>query len=60
MARRRRGCGPEGDVGGDDEADLLADVVEGQDFVEEEQAGVGDAELIGGGAGSFSIWRTTS
>ena len=37
-----------GDVGGLDEPDLLADVVEGENFVEEEKAGVGYAELVGG------------
>ena len=36
------------DVGGDDQPDLLADVVEGQHLVEEEQAGVGNAELVVG------------
>jgi hypothetical protein len=41
------------DVGGDDEVNLFADVVEGQDFVEEEQAGVGDVQLVGGGCGQL-------
>jgi hypothetical protein len=40
-----------GDVGGGYEPDFLADVVEGEHFVEEEQAGVGNAELVGGERG---------
>ena len=38
-------------VGGDNHPDLLADVVEGQHLVEEEQAGIGDTELVLGFAG---------
>lgn len=37
-----------GDVGGFDEPDLFADVVEGEDFVEEEEAGIGYSQLVGG------------
>ncbi len=35
-------------VRGDDEQDLLLDVVEGEDLVEEHQAGVGEAQVVGG------------
>ena len=35
------------EVGGDDEVDLFLDVVEGEDLVEEHEAGVGDVELVG-------------
>ena len=38
----------ERDIGGDHHPDLLADVVEGEDLVEEQQAGIGDAEFVGG------------
>ena len=51
-ARRRRrpgACG--GGVGGDDEQDFLLDVVEGEDLVEEHEAGVGHAEVVGGRLG---------
>ena len=40
-----------GDVGGDHQPDLLAHVVEGQHLIEEEQAGVGNAELVFGQRG---------
>ncbi len=40
-----------GEVGGDDEVDLFLDVVEGEDLVEEHEAGVGDAEFVVGGGG---------
>ena len=40
-----------GDAGGDDEPDLFADVVKGEDFIEEEQAGIGDAKLVFGEGG---------
>jgi len=36
---------------GDHQVDLLLDVVEGEDLVEEHEAGVGDAELVGGEGG---------
>ena len=36
------------EIGGDDEQDLLLDVVEGEDLVEEHEAGVGELEVVGG------------
>jgi hypothetical protein len=39
------------EVGGDDEEDFLFDVVEGEDLIEEHEAGVGQAEVVGGVAG---------
>ena len=41
----------ERDVGGGDHPDLLADVIEGQHFVEEQQAGVGNTEFVLGVVG---------
>ena len=38
-------------IGGDDEEDFLLDVVEGEDLIEEHEAGVGHAEVVGGGLG---------
>ena len=42
-----------GEVDGGDKEDLLLDVVEGEDLVEEHEAGVGDVELVGGEGGEF-------
>ena len=50
----------ERDVGSGDHPDLLAHVIEGQHFVEEEQAGVGNTQLILAQLGRRSIWRTAS
>ena len=36
------------EIGGDDEQDLLLDVVEGEDLVEEHEAGVGELQVVGG------------
>ena len=44
----------------DHQPDLLAHVIEGQHLVEEEQTGVGNAQLVLGASGSRSIWRTAS
>ena len=53
--RRRVGLGGLGlvaaEVGGDDEEDFLLDVVEGENLIEEHEAGVGHAEVVGGGLG---------
>ncbi len=40
-----------GEVGGADEQDLVADVVHGDDLVEEHEVRVGHAELVGGEGG---------
>ena len=44
------GCG-QGEVGGDDQQDLFAHMVESEHFIEEEKAGVGDVQFILGCGG---------
>jgi hypothetical protein len=36
------------EIGGDDEEDFLLDVVEGEDLIEEHEAGVGELEVVAG------------